>query len=583
MYSNSVRIITTNNFLIRQIYEVSSMKRLYLLYLHYSGNRFMLFLLLLVRHGSCVAVPFVFGALIALLTAGEITGKLVWTYVGGMVLLNGMSVLADYLYHCQVAQETSRMAAQIKVVALQRFHGLDYETREGVSVGAWEQRICGDPQAVAGCSCPVFSDLHGAVVIFVLTTGIMLWGQPLFLLPVVVITLLFRVVYQVNRRALLKRSREMRECGYCERETLLDTLSLTPIMRLFRVVPFLSHRYNQASVDCRDAEIASAVTSAGYTGQIRGLMWLSGAAVLMLSLVLYAYGIIGIAEVVAYDLLVGQISGQLGQLIFCIPMLTRGAESAAALEDAFGNLTKPLESSDRKEHALVASDHLLQLEQVSFRYRNGEHDILCGMDWTLEQGQYVSILGKNGEGKSTLIKLLLGELQPTAGQVRGMVKRPGYVPQASAVFRGSLLENITLCNKSIPRGKVEEIVKLTRLQGLAGRIGGLDGEISREQISGGELQRIGIARALLIEPDLLVVDEITNNLDIANKALIFRVLQEMKTRCSIISISHDIESLADSDECKLLVDGKLHTIVGDTAQERRDFAYNMIVRRYEYA
>lgn len=558
------------------------MKRLYQLYLHYSGGRPVLLLLLLMRHGCGLAQPFLFGALIALLTFGDATVESVLIYAGGMVLLEGLSVFADYLFNCRVAQETSAMATQLKEVVLQRFHGLDYETREGTSVGEWEQRIGGDPQTVAGCSCPVFSDLHGAVVVFVLTVGIMLWGQPLFLIPVGVVAFLFRLVYRANKGVLLRRNKEMRECGYRERGTLLDTLSLMPLMRLFRVVPFLSRRYDKAVADSRDAEIASARTSAGYTGQIRGVMWVSGSAVLVLSLVLYAQGIIGIAEVVAYDMLVGQVSGQLGQLIFCIPMLTRGVESAAALESAFGNLTTACENRIVENPLPELSEQLLRLEGVRFRYRNGSRDVLCGLNWTLEQGQYISILGKNGEGKSTLIKLLLGELQPTDGKVCGLVKRPGYVPQASAVFRGSLGDNLTLCNRTISQQKVEAVVKQTRLHQLAERVGGLCGEISREQISGGELQRIGIARALLIEPDLLVVDEITNNLDMANKALIFRILQEMKHRCAIVSISHDIESLTDSDACLLLADGRLHVIEGDTPERKREYAYNMIAGGYDH-
>lgn len=558
------------------------MSRLYQLYLYYSSGRLVLFLLLLLRHGAGVAVPFIFGGLIAMLTSGDAVAEKVMLYTVGMVLLEGMSVFAEYLYHCRVSQETANMSTQMKEVALERFRRLDYETREGVSVGEWEQRIGGDPQIVASCSCPVFSDLHGAVVVFIVTAGILLWNQPLFLIPVAVITLLFRMVYMTNREKLLERNKETREKGYRERGTLLDTLSLMPVMRLFRVSPFLSRRYNQAAADMQDAEIAAATASAGYTGQIQSLMWLSGAAVLILSLFLYDRGIIGIAEVVAYDMLVGQITSQLGQLIFCIPMLTRGVESAAELEGVFGSLTQPDGKETEEENTIEPSDHLQQLERVRFRYRHGERDILNGLDWCLERGQYVSILGKNGEGKSTLIKILLGELRPTAGRVSGSVKRPGYVPQSSAVFSGTLMDNLTLCNRAISRRKVEEVIELTRLYELVARIGGLDGEISRGQLSGGELQRIGIARALLIEPDLLVVDEIANNLDIANKSLIFRVLQEMKNRCAIVSVSHDIESLADSDQCMLLSNGQLHAIEGETPEEKREFAYQMIVRRYEY-
>lgn len=559
------------------------MKRLFQLYLCYSGGRVILILLLLARHGAGVAVPFIFGSLIGILSMGNAAHGLVCLLASSMILLDGLSVLLDYYFSCRIAQETSMMAKRLKKVVLRRYQCLDYETRESVSVGEWDRRIGGDTQAVADSSCPLFSDLYGAAIIFVFSTGIMLWNQPLFLVPVVIIALLLFWVYKANQVRLMKCNKEMRECSYREVSTLLDTLSLMPIMHLFRVEPFLSRRYDVAVVDSREAEVASACASAGYTAQIRALLWLSGAAVLVLSLVLYAYGIIDIAEVVAYDMLVGQVSGQLGQLIFCVPMLTRGVESAVALESAFGNLSQPLENTEREDCEYAPSDYLLQLEQVSFHYRNGERDILNCLDWKLGQGQYVSILGKNGEGKSTLIKLLLGELQPTAGRVCGRVKRPGYVPQASTVFRGSLLENLTLCNEAIPREKVENVVRLTRLHSLAGRIGGLDSEISRDQISGGELQRIGIARALLVEPDLLVIDEITNNLDVANKALIFRVLQEMKSCCAIISISHDIEALSDSDACLLLTDGRLQAIDGNTPEEKRECAYNMIARGYENA
>ncbi|MBQ3144854.1 MAG: ABC transporter ATP-binding protein [Akkermansia sp.] len=558
------------------------MERLYQLYLHYAGGGPVLLLLLLIRHGCGLVQPFIFGALVALLTSGLATWESMLFSAGAMVLLEGLSILAEYLFNCRVARETAKMAAQLKVTVLERFHALDYETREGTSIGEWEQRIGGDPQTVAGCSCPVFSDLHGAAVVFVLSTGIILWGQPFFFIPIVIISLLLWWVYRANKEMLVKSNKEMRKCGYQEWGALLDTLSLMPIMRLFRVESFQSKRYIMFAVGSRDAEIASARISSGYTGQIRGLMWFSGSAVLVLSLVLYAHGIIGIAEVVAYDMLVGQISGQLGQLIFCIPMLTRGAESAAALESAFGNLTTACENGADEKPVIEQSEHLLRLEGVRFRYRNGSRDILSGLDWGVEQGQYISILGKNGEGKSTLIKLLLGELTPTAGLVSGSVKRPGYVPQASAVFRGSLGDNLTLCNRAISQQKVEEVVKQTRLHQLAERVGGLSGEISREQISGGELQRIGIARALLIEPDLLVVDEITNNLDMANKALIFRILQEMKHRCAIVSISHDIESLTDSDECLLLAEGRLHVIEGDTPERKREYAYNMIAGGYDH-
>lgn len=556
------------------------MKRVHRIYLHYSSGRSILLFLLVVEHSAELVVPFLFGALVALLASGSADAHRILCLASLIVILNGLSILAEYLFRCRVAQETAAMATELKTETLRRFNTLDYECRERRSTGEWEQRIGGDSQSIASCSCPVISDLYGGVVMFILTAAMMLWGQSWFLLPIVMIGGLFWYVYRVNVSLLNKRSREMRECSYREFNTLLDTLSLMPIMRLFQVVPFLSRRYDAAAGTSKNAEIALARTSARYTGQIRGLMWITSGIALGLSLLLYMNGKINVEEVVAYDLLVSRVTAQLGQLVFCIPMLTRAAESIDALESVFGSYTEKYNSEYTANHEMEQVDELLRLEAVSFRYQDGNRYILSQVNWIIPRGSYISILGRNGEGKSTLIKLLLGELRPTSGRVAGSMKRPGYVPQVSAVFRGSLLDNLVLCNRKISRKDVEHIVRLTRLQPLCKRVGGLDGDICREQISGGELQRIGIARALLISPDLLVVDEITNNLDIANKTLIFRMLRELKHKCSIISISHDIETLSDSDECLFLSNGHLRPLKGNTTEERRQNAYKLIEHEY---
>ena len=559
------------------------MKRVHQIYMHYSGGKAVLLFLLVLNHSSELLVPFLFGSLVALLASGSSDTHRIVCLGFLIFILNGLSVLIDYFFRCRVARETAMMAAKLKAETLRRFNTLNCEYRERRSIGEWEQRIGSDPQSIASCCCPVIADLYGGGVMFILTVAMVLWGQSWFLLPIVMIGGLFWYVYHVSISLLNRRSQEMRECSYREFNTLLDTLSLMPIMRLFQVVPFLSRRYDLAASASKSAEIALACTSARYTGQIRSLMWIASGVSLGISLLLYIGGIIGIEEVIAYDLLVSRVSAQLGQLVFCIPMLTRASENIEALESVFGSYTEKYNSECTVNREMERVDELLRLESVSFRYRDGNRNILSKIDWVIERGSYISILGRNGEGKSTLIKLLLGELLPTSGRVIGSMVRPGYVPQVSAVFCGSLLDNLVLCNRSILRKDVEHIVRLTRLQSLCERIGGLDKEICREQISGGELQRIGIARALLISPDLLVVDEITNNLDIANKILIFNILHSLKNKCAIISISHDIEAISDSDVCLFLSNGQLRPLTGNTLAEKRRYAYKLIEDEYEDA
>lgn len=559
------------------------MNRLFVIYRRYARGRACLLALQLLRHGANLAVPFVFGSLVSILSADTVGAGRYLPYAGALILLKGMEVLGEYVYKRRESKECARMAMRLKDTLFQRFQALDYETRQSKGSGEWAQRIGVDSQIVASGSCPIFSELHGAVIVFVVSVGIMMHNQPLFLVLMGIMAFLFWGVYRFNLSDLREANKQVRQQSYKEHNTLLDIICLTPIIRLFKVGSFLESRYCNYAAASRNSQIYAAYMSNRYVAHIKILGWVASALTLLLALFLYSRGALGVAEVVSFDLLMMLITGQMSQLIFCIPMLTRSSETLAEMEKTFGDLLQPVRMRTPRVMQNNLSNALLKFNQVAFHYQGCEKNVIDGVDWELDRNVYTSILGKNGEGKSTLIKLLLGDLQPTQGNIERNVICPGYVPQQTAVFQASLRDNLTLCNPDIPIRKVRDIIRITRLQSLVERIGDIDAEICREQLSGGEIQRIGIARALMIEPDVLVVDEITNNLDIANKAVIFQVLQEMKRYCSIVSISHDIEALSDSDQCLLLCAGKLYRIDGDTPQEKREKAFNMIVREYEYA
>lgn len=201
---------------------------------------------------------------------------------------------------------------------------------------------------------------------------------------------------------------------------------------------------------------------------------------------------------------------------------------------------------------------VIELEGVSFSY--GEVATLSGIDLDVESGEFLGIIGPNAGGKSTLLKLILGLLQPQAGTIRVLGRPPraasrmlGYVPQFPSFPRDFPIT-------------VEQVVNLGRLgTNEAGRrLGGLwpvrltraDREatrralaeveaegIARHQIgslSGGQLQRVLLARALVSEPRILILDEPTANIDHRVEGEIFDLLRSLNTRMTILVVSHDI-------------------------------------------
>jgi zinc transport system ATP-binding protein len=191
-----------------------------------------------------------------------------------------------------------------------------------------------------------------------------------------------------------------------------------------------------------------------------------------------------------------------------------------------------------------------ELRGVWFRYDGP--DVLEGIDLAVVEREFLGVVGPNGGGKTTLLKLLLGLLEPTRGEVRVLGGRAadarkaiGYVPQFTSFRRDFPIS-------------VEETVLMGRL-GIApplGRYRSSDREVARRvmtetqvldlrrrplsALSGGELQRVLIARALAAEPTILLLDEPTANVDVRVENDIFDLLREINRRATIVVVSHDI-------------------------------------------
>jgi zinc transport system ATP-binding protein len=194
------------------------------------------------------------------------------------------------------------------------------------------------------------------------------------------------------------------------------------------------------------------------------------------------------------------------------------------------------------------------LEDVSFSY--GSTRVLDSVHLNVAQGEFMAVLGPNGGGKTTLIKLVLGLLKPAAGRVRVFGREPGailsevgYVPQQSLIrpeFPVTVLD-IVLTGLST-RGKLgwryAKDQKHTAMEVLD-RVGmlGLEGKRFGD-LSGGQKQRVLIARALVSGPKLLLLDEPTSNIDPQGKFCFYHFLEGLKDAITILAVSHDLGILA---------------------------------------
>lgn len=213
---------------------------------------------------------------------------------------------------------------------------------------------------------------------------------------------------------------------------------------------------------------------------------------------------------------------------------------------------------------------MLKCENLNFNYGRTGKPVLRGVDFSLEQGQIGIVLGKNGSGKTTLFKNILGIQKPKSGKIffegknllrmsrRERARHIAYVPQNIEFGELSVFDTVLMGRISffgLRAGKedyaaVEKILEDMHLTEFAHR--------NVDKLSGGERQKIAIARAMAQEPKMMIFDEPTGNLDIANEQLIMEEAKKLsrEKNISILSSLHDLnQALYFGDKFFLLKDG----------------------------
>jgi len=213
----------------------------------------------------------------------------------------------------------------------------------------------------------------------------------------------------------------------------------------------------------------------------------------------------------------------------------------------------------------------LKLVDMNFTYDSNEEAILSGINLEVTKGEIIGIIGESGSGKSTLVNLISGLLKPTTGKIningenlenlkRNWTSALGYVSQQTTLFNDTISNNISFFEDDIQNKKINETLKKVNLLGFIKSLPDQENTIVGENaasLSGGQAQRIGIARALFNNPEFLIFDESTNSLDSLNEKEVMKFIYSLKGIKTILIISHDIKILKNCDKIFEIKDKKI--------------------------
>ncbi|MEU4803967.1 ABC transporter ATP-binding protein [Actinosynnema sp. NPDC023587] len=289
-----------------------------------------------------------------------------------------------------------------------------------------------------------------------------------------------------------------------------------------------------------------------------------------------AHGHLTLAELVAFLLYVSYIALPAAGLFEVAATIQRGL---AALQRVHDLTDLPVET-DRPGVRDAPADRrpadpdrpALELRDVWFGYRP-DRPVLRGVTFSVPHRGHVALVGGSGAGKSTIFALVERFYDPDRGTVlldgqdlhadlttARARARIGLVEQSSPVLHGTLRENVAYAAPDAPDEEIRRVLALTNLTGMVERLpDGLDTQVGEHggMVSGGERQRLAIARALLPRPHLLLLDEPTAHLDAANEAAFARTVREIATECALLVIAHRDTTVRLADTVVVLDAGEI--------------------------
>ena len=214
----------------------------------------------------------------------------------------------------------------------------------------------------------------------------------------------------------------------------------------------------------------------------------------------------------------------------------------------------------------------IRFDNVHFAYRNSDEETLRGVSFSLERGEKLALLGRNGAGKTTAVNLLLGFLLPQSGAIlvdgkpleaaciRAWRTQVGYVPQDPLILNASVRENLTRFHPNATEDELIAALRKAMAWGFVSRLpDGLDTVLGDRgvRLSGGERQRIVLARVLLGHPSLIVLDEATSALDYESEMAFHDAIASFGKDAAVVLIAHHGATIAMADSAVVLEKGSV--------------------------
>ena len=522
---------------------------------------------------ASITLPFILKDTVDTLSQQESVNQLVivpFALVAAYGMLRLANVLFGEIRDTLFGRVTERAMRRLGLKVFRHLHKLDLDFHLNRQTGGLSRDIERGTSGINFLMRFLVFNIVPTLFEIAAVIGVLFFNYGISFALIILLSVISYIAFSI--KATDWRTRFVREVNQADSSSssrAIDSLLNYETVKYFNNEDYEAQRYDTDLAAWENARRKNRLSLFALNGGQASIIAIAMSSMMALAAYNVAHGKMTIGDFVLINAFTMQIFMPLNFLGFVYREI-RG--SLANIENLFNLLDKhPKVPMDDQAPDLKVNKGQIKFDNVQFNYRS-DRPILNKISFTIEPGQKVAVVGESGAGKSTLVKLLFRFYDTTKGSIsidgqdiksvnqQSLRRAIGIVPQDTVLFNDTIVENIRYGRPDANNEEVQQAIDLAHLRSFITSLP--DGELTQVgerglKLSGGEKQRVAIARTILKRPPILVFDEATSSLDSQSEQAILSALREIAQGHTSLVIAHRLSTIVDADTIVVMGNGEI--------------------------
>ncbi len=502
-----------------------------------------------------------------------------WIFIALYVMTLLCAAVVNYISCAQATIVEMRVSRELRQVGFEHLQTLSFSYFNQNSVGYIHARLMSDTSRIGSLVSWSLIDCVWRVSYLAGAIGMMLYLNLRLALLVLTVLPLLVVLFAVFQKKLITVNREVREINSRITGNFNEGITGAKTIKSLAIEEEMDDRFQTETANMRKKTVQSS--------RIRGLFagTMAFASSVALAIVLWKGGYIAKEEIGTFSVFMSYAQGMMEPLRWVVDVISDLITTQVNIERFTNLLAVRSDVEDTPEVIKKYGDSFnpirenwepirgdIEFQDVTFRYPDGEENVLEHFSLKIPFGTHLAIVGETGAGKSTLVNLVCRFYEPTEGVllIDGKDARErsqlwlhdsiGYVLQTPHLFSGTVRENLLMGNPDATEEQLWEALKVISAEDVVNRLEkGLDTDVGEggDLLSTGEKQLISFARAVLADPRILILDEATASVDTLTEAKIQSAMEQITEGRTSLMIAHRLSTVRGADVILVVKDGKI--------------------------